>query len=109
MADYSERAEIEESLRKIQDANPGLNIQFDWYIPSAVWCQWCNETWYQWRFAIIEAFEITDEIKKLIWEWRNDIEIYAKARESGFLTLKEDWILKMLEWQTTLDELRRIL
>ena len=109
MADYSERAEIEEALRKIQDANPGMDIQFDWYIPSAVWCQWCNETWYQWRFAIIEAFEITDEIKKLIWEWRNDIEIYAKAREAWFLTLKEDWILKMLEWKTTLDELRRIL
>ena len=109
MADYAERSEIEEALKKIQEANPGMNIEFDWYIPSAVWCQNCNETGYKWRFAIIEAFEITDEIKKLIWEWRNDIEIYAKARESGFLTLKEDWILKMLEWQTTLDELRRIL
>ncbi|MBO4517081.1 hypothetical protein J5751_06755 [bacterium] len=29
MADYSERAEIEEALRKIQDANPGMDIQFD--------------------------------------------------------------------------------
>ena len=108
-ADFAERSEIEESLKKIQDANPNMNLEFDWYIPSAVWCQNCNETWYKWRFAIIEAFEITDEIKKLIWEWRNDVEIYAKARESGFLTLKEDWVLKMLEWQTTLEELRRIL
>ena len=29
MADYSERAEIDEALRKIQDANPGMDIAFD--------------------------------------------------------------------------------
>lgn len=108
-ADYAERGEVEEAIRKIQDVNPSVNINFDWNIPCAVWCQECNETWYKWRFAIIEAFEVTDEIKSMIAEWRSDIEIYAKARESWFLTLKEDGILKMLEWKTTLEELRRIL
>lgn len=106
---FSEKAEIEESLKKIKDANPSINMNFDWFIPAAVWCQECNDTGYKWRFAIIETFEITDTIKSLISEWKSDIEIYAKAREQWFLTLKEDWILKMLQWMTTLDELRRIL
>ena len=99
----------EEAIKKIKDVNPSLDVFFDWNIPCAVWCQECNDTWYKWRFAVIEAFEVTDEIKSLISEGRSDIEIYAKARESWFLTLQEDGILKMLEWKTTLDELRRIL
>jgi type II secretory ATPase GspE/PulE/Tfp pilus assembly ATPase PilB-like protein len=37
------------------------------------------------------------------------VDLYAKARENGFLTLKEDGIIKMLKWETTLDELRRVL
>ena len=86
-----------------------MNINFDWNLPCAVWCSECNETWYKWRFAIIESFEVTDEIKSLIGEWKSEIDLYSKARENWFLSLKEDGILKMLEWKTTLDELRRIL
>jgi type II secretory ATPase GspE/PulE/Tfp pilus assembly ATPase PilB-like protein len=86
-----------------------MNINFDWSLPCAVWCKECNDTWYKWRFAIIEAFEITEDIKMLISEWRSEVDLYSKAREQWFLSLKEDGILKMLEWKTTLDELRRIL
>lgn len=109
LGNFSEKAEIEEAIKKIKDSNPSININFNWLVPCAVWCKECNETWFKWRFAIIETFEITDNIRTLIFEWSSDIEIYAKAREQWFLTLKEDWILKMLEWMTTLDELRRIL
>lgn len=45
----------------------------------------------------MEAFEITDDIKKLIVDGKTDIDIYAKARENGHLTLKEDGILKVLQ------------
>lgn len=37
------------------------------------------------------------------------IDLYAKARENGFLTLKEDGFIKMIQGNTTLDELRRVL
>ena len=106
---FAEKSEIEEAIKKIKDSNPSMNISFDWTLPCAVWCKECNETWYKWRFAIIEAFEITEDIKALISEWRSEIDLYSKARETWFLSLKEDGILKMLEWKTTLDELRRIL
>ena len=106
---FAEKSEIEEAIKKIKDSNPSMNISFDGSLPCAVWCKECNETWYKWRFAIIEAFEITEDIKMLISEWRSEVDLYSKAREQWFLSLKEDGILKMLEWKTTLDELRRIL
>ena len=59
--------------------------------------------------AVLEVLEITDDIKTMIIEGRSSIDIYGKARESGFLTLKEDGIIKMLEGKTTLEELRRVL
>lgn len=108
-ANFGEQSEINETLQKIKDSNPTANINFDGNLPVAVWCPECNDTWYKWRFAIIESFEINDEIRSLISEWKKDAELYAKAREQWFLTLKEDWMLKMLQWMTTLDELRRIL
>lgn len=106
---FAEKSEVEEALKKIKDANPSLNLEFDWILPFAVWCEKCNRSGYKWRFAVLETLEITDDIKNLISENRSEIEIYAAARERWYLTLKEDWILKMLEWKTTLDELRRVL
>ena len=45
----------------------------------------------------------------MIVDGKIGIDLYATARENGFLTLKEDGIIKMLQGKTTLDELRRIL
>jgi len=56
----------------------------------------------------VEVFEITDDIKTMIIEGRMVNEMYGKAREMGFLSMKEDGILKMLDGQTTLEELRRV-
>jgi type II secretory ATPase GspE/PulE/Tfp pilus assembly ATPase PilB-like protein len=86
-----------------------MKLEFDWQVPQVVWCEKCNHSWYQWRIAIIETFEITDDIKTLIVEWKTWIDLYAKARENWYLTLREDWIMKILKWETTLDEIRRVL
>lgn len=45
----------------------------------------------------------------MIVDGKIGIDLYAKARENGFFTLKEDGIMKMLHGDTTLDELRRVL
>lgn len=45
----------------------------------------------------------------MIVDGKIGIDLYAKARENGFLTLKEDGIMKMIHGDTTLDELRRVL
>jgi type II secretory ATPase GspE/PulE/Tfp pilus assembly ATPase PilB-like protein len=59
--------------------------------------------------VITELFEVTDEIKQMIVAGWSSIEIYGKARENWYLTMKEDWIMKVLDWLTTLDEIRRVL
>jgi len=45
----------------------------------------------------------------MITEGKSTLEMYGKAREIGYLTLKEDGIIKMLRGLTTLEELRRVL
>lgn len=108
-ASYAEEAEIKDVLKKISDLDPRLAVPFDGKIPEIVGCDECNGTGYKWRFAVIETFEITDDLRKMIVDGKIGIDLYAKAREDGFLTLQEDGIIKMIQGKTTLDELRRVL
>jgi len=108
-ANYSEQAEVKEALKKMSDLDPKYTIEFDGKIPQVVWCDACNGSGYMWRIAVVETFEITDDIRKMIVDNKIGIDLYAKAREEWFLTLKEDGILKMIKGETTLDELRRVL
>jgi type II secretory ATPase GspE/PulE/Tfp pilus assembly ATPase PilB-like protein len=45
----------------------------------------------------------------MIVDGKIGVDLYAKARENWFLTIQEDGIIKMLQGETTLDELRRVL
>ncbi|MEI6118367.1 MAG: hypothetical protein WCP92_03880 [bacterium] len=45
----------------------------------------------------------------MIVDGKIGVDLYAKVRENGFLTLREDGIIKMIQGDTTLDELRRVL
>jgi type II secretory ATPase GspE/PulE/Tfp pilus assembly ATPase PilB-like protein len=85
-----------------------MNVEWDWKYVQAVWCEVCNGTGYIGRIAIVEVLEITDDIRNMIIDQANTMMIYSKVRETGYLTMKEDGILKMLQWLTTLDELRRV-
>lgn len=104
-----EDIEIKEAIKKIQEVNPNLDIVYDGQILQAVGCEACNGSWYKWRVATVEAFEITDEVREMIVAWVPVADIYEKIRAKGYLTMKEDGILKMLHGKTTLDELRRVL
>jgi type II secretory ATPase GspE/PulE/Tfp pilus assembly ATPase PilB-like protein len=58
--------------------------------------------------AILEVLEITDNMRELIVDRDNEASILTKARENWFITLTEDWIIKVLRWETTLDEIHRV-
>lgn len=107
--DYAESAEITESIRKINDIDPTMKFDLHRKIPKIVGCDFCNGTGYIGRIALLEVFEVTEDIKKMIVEGRTAIDLYGIARENGYLTMKEDGIIKMLAGLTTLDELRRVL
>ena len=108
-ATYAEQTEIEQALKRLNEMNI-LNIPaFDGTIIQSSWCAKCNETWYQWRLAILEVLEITEAMRDFIVDRENEVSILSKARENGFITLFEDWVIKVLEWKTTLDELHRVI
>ena len=107
-ANFGENEEIKQAVQKINDAKPSLKLTFDGKIPHANGCDQCNHTGYKGRIALLEVLEINDTLKTMIIESKSTLEIYAKAREAGYMTLKEDGIVKMLKGMTTLDELRRV-
>jgi type II secretory ATPase GspE/PulE/Tfp pilus assembly ATPase PilB-like protein len=81
---------------------------YDGTVIQANGCEQCNHTGYIGRFAILELLEITEEMRKLVVNQATDFEIFAKARENGFITMQEDGILKVLHGMTTIDEIHRV-
>ncbi len=71
-------------------------------------CEKCSGTGYMGRMAICEAFLLTDEIRALILDQKSETEILNVLRGQGFLTLFEDGVMKVLQGQTTLEELFRV-
>lgn len=49
------------------------------------------------RVAVMEAFEINDEIQELILNNGSEDQIFQVARRYGFMTMREDAIIKALE------------
>ena len=107
-ATYAEQAEIEQSIKRLNELNIDNIPAFDGTITVANWCAQCNETWYIWRLAILEALEITEDMRNLIVDGESEAWILTKARQNWFITLVEDWIIKVLKWETTLDEIHRV-
>lgn len=108
-ATYAEQAEIEQTLKRMSDLNIQNLPKFDWTIIEPHGCAKCNETWYQGRLAILEVLEITEDMRTLIVDEETESWIMSKARANGFLTLAEDWIIKVLNWETTMEEIHRVL
>jgi len=108
-ASYWEKEDIEISLNKINNVVPSLKLKFDWKIYKEAWCEKCWYDWYNGRIAIVETFEVTEEVKNQIIKWATSLEIFQTARESWYLTMKEDAYIKMLKGYTTIWEIRRVL
>ncbi|WP_038055193.1 GspE/PulE family protein [Thermodesulfobacterium hydrogeniphilum] len=70
-----------------------------------VGCHNCNYTGFKGRIAIHELLIPDDEIKTLIVKNTPANKIRNAAIEKGFLTLKQDGILKVLKGETTLQQI----
>ena len=84
----------------------GENLCFDGKMTyNAIGCEKCNNTGYYDRIAIYEVLIIDDEIKELIMNGSSSIEIRRKALEGTYRPIVIDGLHKVLEGNTTLDEL----
>ncbi len=57
------------------------------------------------RVAVMEAIEITDEIQRLILTDADEDAILAVARKNGFMTMKEDAIIKAFQYSIPFEEI----
>lgn len=86
----------------------GEKIDFNKYKTyDAVGCKKCNNIGYYGRTGIFEVLDISDEIKELIVKGASTIEIRNKALEQNYKPLIMDGIHKVLNGDTTLEELNR--
>jgi type IV pilus assembly protein PilB len=70
-------------------------------------CIKCNNLGYKGRTTISEVLIMDKDIQELISRGAITGEINAKAIENGMITMSQDGVLKVLEGETTLEEVER--
>jgi type IV pilus assembly protein PilB len=73
-----------------------------------VWCDKCNWDWYKWRVWLYEVLEITPWVKEMILAWNSAFSINIQAIKDWMISLEQDWIMKALNWLTSLEEVYRV-
>jgi len=67
-------------------------------------CDKCNKTWYKWRVWFYEVLEMTDKMEELILKWANKNELEKQAIGDSMFPIKEDALIKVVLWETSLEE-----
>ncbi len=71
-------------------------------------CSRCNEEGYKGRLAIFEVLDITDEMKDIITENRNEEEAEEEIRRQKMIKIVIDGYIKALRGETTMEEVLRV-
>lgn len=101
------KAEIQKTIATISPLSNIIIPTIDKiYAPTG--CEKCNHIGYKGRTTISEVLIIDKEIERLISLNALSSEIKDKAVENGMLTMYQDGILKVLEGETTLEEVNRV-
>jgi len=73
-------------------------------VSKGVGCDTCKHLGYKGRAGIFEMFLIDDEVRHMVNNKANTVELRKRAREMGMRTLREDGIRKVLSGMTTAEE-----
>jgi type II secretory ATPase GspE/PulE/Tfp pilus assembly ATPase PilB-like protein len=71
-------------------------------------CDKCNNIGYKGRTTISEVLVVDREIEELITQGASSSIIRDKAMENGMISMEQDGMLKVLEGETTLEEVERV-
>lgn len=87
-----------------------LGVDGMWHgeIYRAVGCAECDNTGYRGRMAIMEIFKMNQDIDELIALRSTGREIREAARKTGYRTLAEDAVARILAGLTDIDEVSRV-
>jgi general secretion pathway protein E/type IV pilus assembly protein PilB len=86
----------------------GVPESWDGRIYRSVGCQQCSFQGYKGRVAIMELFKIDQEIDELIARRATGRELKMAARRTGFRSLAEDAISRVLTGLTSLEDISRV-
>lgn len=67
-------------------------------------CPYCKWSGYKWRIGLFEMMDYSDEIKVLLLAEKSAFDIENYALQHGMINLERDWVFKIIEGITTLDE-----
>jgi type II secretory ATPase GspE/PulE/Tfp pilus assembly ATPase PilB-like protein len=88
--------------------NSGIEYDEGMTVYKAGGCENCSGTGYRGRMGIHELMEGTAPIKLMIKNQANTEKIFERAMEEGMSTLKQDGIMKMVQGNTDMAEIRRV-
>lgn len=103
----------EHAEKQIKDELGGLwpkevaTTQVVSYVPQG--CQACGNLGYQGRIGIYEVLEVNEKVGRLILERESADKIEAEAVNTGMVKMIQDGYLKVLEGQTTFEEVLRVI
>ncbi|MCX6764002.1 MAG: GspE/PulE family protein, partial [Candidatus Moranbacteria bacterium] len=102
-----ELAKIEKVIKTISP-KAGVEIPKEKSIWKPKGCPKCNKLGYKGRTTVCEVFQMSPPIQELVSRKAITNELNAKAIELGMLTMAQDGILKVLEGETTIEEVERV-
>jgi len=80
-----------------------LNKATEWGCPQ------CNHTGYKWRVWLYEVLEMTDKLEALMLINASRIQLEIQAVWDGMIPIKEDALLKVVMWETSIEEILAVL
>lgn len=67
-------------------------------------CEKCNKTWFKWRIWIYEVLEMNEKIETLLLKNASRTQIEIQAIWDWMVTIKQDALLKVIMWETSVKE-----
>ena len=100
-----ELKKIKKYLEPILDEETLKNLKFyEWE-----WCPKCNNSGYKWRLWIHEVLLVEDYLEPMILEKQSANKIKDEAVKHWMITIIQDWLLKSLLWETTIEEVFKLI
>lgn len=91
-----------EGIRVVLPSAPVTAVPAE--ILEAKGCELCSKTGYHGRLVIAEIVTIDADMQELILSKASAAKLYELARKKGMISMQEDGVLKVLQGQTTMDE-----
>ncbi len=101
----SKREKITTSEYEYIQTHCGADTKVPEYLSRAHACAACRNTGYAGRIVIAEVLLVSDRIRQLIMEKSSAVDLRKAAIEQGMRILMIDAITKVIEGQTTLNEI----